>query len=51
MIVSGLGHSDFRLVTPALDLSFRSWAEEIMSVSGLGSWGAGLVTPALDLFF
>ena len=42
---------DVGLVTPASDLSFGSWAEEVMFVSGLGSWGIGLVTPALDLSF
>ena len=51
MFVSGLGSWDVGLVTPALDLSFGSWAEEIMFVSGLGSWGVGLVTPALNLSF
>ena len=51
MFVSGLGSWDVGLVTPALDLSFGSWAEEIMFVSGLGSWSVGLVTPALDLLF
>ena len=51
MFASGLGHSDVGLVTPALDLSFGSWAEEIMLVSGLGHSDIGLVTPALDLSF
>ena len=49
MFVSGLGSWDVGLVTPALDLSFGGWAEDILFVSGLGSWGIGLVTPALDL--
>ena len=51
MLVSALGSWNVGLVTPALDLSFGSWAEEIMFVSGLGSWNVGLVTPALDFSF
>ena len=51
MFVSGLGSWDVGLVTPALDLSFGGWAEDILFVSGLGSWGIGLVTPDLDLSF
>ena len=48
MCVAGLGSWNVGLVTPALDLSVGSWAEEIMFVSGLGSWNVGLVSPALD---